>query len=128
MADIGPRSPRMGTITWHRPGFSMEQLITINEVAELAEARLPTVRTWPRAYSGTWPAIVASVAGRGPQPQYYYDPAEVVAWLLEFRPGSKRGVEPARLERVIADIDDRIEHLQAVRARMDRTLERVAVR
>lgn len=128
MADFGPRVHRMGNITWHRTGFRIEQLVTMVEIADLAEARLPTVQTWPRAYAATWPLIVASVAGKGPQPRYYYDPAEIVAWLLEFRPGSKRGVEPARLERVIADIDDRIEHLQAVRARMDRTLERVAVR
>lgn len=128
MADFGPRVHRMGNITWHRTGFRMEQLITINEVADLAEARLPTVQTWPRSHSDTWPRIVASVAGRGPQPRYYYDPAEIIAWLLEFRPGSKRGVEPARLGRVIAEIDDRIEHLQAARARMDLALEGVVVR
>lgn len=128
MADFGPRLHRIGDITWHRTGFKIEQLMTMAEIADLAEARLPTVQAWPRMHPGTWPPIVASVAGRGPQPRYYYDPAEIVAWLLEFRPGSKRGVEPARLERVVADIDHRIEHLQAVRARMDRALQGVVVR
>lgn len=128
MADFGPRQRQMGTITWHRTGFQIEQLMTMAEIADLAEARLPTVQSWPRVYPGTWPRIVASVTASGPQPRYYYDPAEIVTWLLECRPGSKRGVEPARLERVIADIDDRIEHLRAVRARMDRALEGVVVR
>lgn len=128
MPDLGPHAHRMGTITWHRTGYRFEQLISWAEIAELAEAPVPTVQNWPRVHPGTWPSIVASMTGRGPQPRYYYDPAEVVAWLLEFRPGSKRGVEPARLERVVADIDDRIEHLQAVRDRMDRTLQGVVVR
>lgn len=128
MTDFGPRVRRMGNTTWHRAGFKLKELVTMEEIADLAEVRLATARTWPATYPGTWPHIVASVAGRGPQPRYYYDPAEIVAWLLEFRPGSRRGVEPARLERLSADIDDRIEHLQAVRARMDRALQSVVVR
>lgn len=128
MADFGPRVRRMGNVTWHRTGFRIEELIPMSEVAELAEAPLRTVQGWPMAYPGTWPRIVASIPGPGAQPRYYYDPAEIVAWLLEFRPGSRRGVEPARLERLMADIDERIEHLQAARARMDLALEGVVVR
>lgn len=128
MADFGRRMDHIGDITWHRPGFTIEQLITMAEIAEIAETPLPTAQSWPRIHTATWPRIVASVTHRGPRPRYYYDPAEVVAWLLEFRPGSRRGVEPARLERLLAEIDDRIEHLQAVRARIQQAMEGATVR
>jgi hypothetical protein len=137
MSSVGPRVRRMGDTTWHRPEYvgERESLIPMSEVAEIAEAPVPTVQYWPRSHARTWPKVVMSVTTTAGQERHYYDPAEIVAWLLEFRPRTKRGVEPARIERLLGDMDDRIEnleseirHLVAVQRRMEQSLRASAVR
>lgn len=137
MNAVGPRVRRMGDVTWHRPEYfdRRDALVTMAEIAQLAETPLRTVQSWAHVHAATWPRPVMSIATTAAQPRHYYDPSEVVAWLLECRPRAKRGVEPARLERVLAEMDDRIEHheaeirhLVAMQSRMTEALHGTPVR